>query len=72
MTASSACWRRRRVRDRQLSRHAWSTRTETWREYFLRLMGRPRQPKVATPYDDLLDTLTARVRSELEHEKRTA
>lgn len=66
MTAPSR-WRRRRVRARQLSRHAWSTRTETWPEYFLRLIGRPRPQKVATPYDDLLDTLTARVRSELDH-----
>ena len=60
-------WRRRRVRDRRVSRHAWTTRPETWPEYLLRLVGRSRPPKVTTPYDDLLDTLTARVRSELDH-----
>jgi len=65
-------WRRRRtVRDRQLTRHSWTTRRETWPEYFLRLVGRPRLPKITTPYDDLLDTLTARVRSELDHPTTT-
>ena len=61
-------WRRQRVRVRQLAAHSWSTRRETRRECVLRSLGiRRRPPKVATPYDDLLDTLTARVRSELDY-----
>lgn len=61
-------WRRQRIRVRQLTAHAWSTRLETRRELAARVLGLRRRPaKVPTPYDALLDTMAARVRSELEH-----
>lgn len=61
-------WRRQRVNVRQLTAHAWTTRVETWPEYFARLAGRPRHPAPADlSYDDLVDALTVRVRQELEH-----
>lgn len=67
MTAQSR-WRRRRVRVRQINAFAWTTRLETRRECLTRALGiRRNPPKVRTPYEDLLDDLTARVRSELEH-----